>query len=159
VSGQTHRPRGLPRAAVPAFVSLYLLLGAVPAIVTMMAGYFMGSATDPLMNNFLIYLGVISVLMLTTIIGLSRGDLWGIRLFRLLAWCLLAMVIVGVIAAALLAAGMIGKGLIGARGTGEFGLVALVAACAPAWIMLHGLWHVSWLNPNSRPDEWEPPYQ
>ena len=88
-----HRPKGMPAAAIPAFISLYLLLGAVPAMALMVSGYFFGSAQDALMTNFLPYLAVVSILMLTVIVGLRRGDLWGIRLFRGLAWVLVALIV------------------------------------------------------------------
>ena len=152
-----HRPKGLPAAAIPAFISLYLLLGAVPAMALMVSGYFFGSAQDALMTNFLPYLAVVSILMLTVIVGLRRGDLWGIRLFRGLAWVLITMIGVVALAGFALWSGGVGHGLTGAKETGAFILVAAALCCVPAFILLRGLSRARWLDPLSLPNEWEPP--
>ena len=151
-----HRPKGMPAAAIPAFISLYLLLGAVPAMALMVSGYFFGSAEDALMANFFPYIAVLSVLMLTTIVGLRRGDLWGIRLFRGLAWVLVAMIVVVALAGLALWRGGVGRGLTGATETGAFMLIAAALCCVPAFIMRRGLRRVRWLDPLSLPNEWEP---
>ena len=152
-----HRPAGLPAAAIPAFISLYLLLGAVPALALMVSGYFFGSAKDALMANFFPYLAVVSILMLTVIVGLRRGDLWGIHLFRGLAWVLVAMIGVVALAGLALWRGGLGHGLTGEKESGAFILIAAALCCAPAFILLRGLRRVRWLNPFSSSNEWEFP--
>ena len=152
-----HRPKGLPAAAIPAFISLYVLLGAVPALALMVSGYFFGSAEDALMANFFPYLAVVSILMLTVIVGLRRGDLWGIRLFRGLAWVLVAMIVAVALAGLALWRSGVGRGLTGAKESGAFALIAAALCCAPAFVILRGLHRVRWLDPLSLPNEWEPP--
>ena len=147
----------MPAAAIPAFISLYLLLGAVPAMALMVSGYFFGSAEDALMANFFPYIAVLSVLMLTTIVGLRRGDLWGIRLFRGLAWVLVALIVVVLLASLALWRDAVGHGLTGAKESGTFVLIAVAVCCVPAFILLRGLHRVRWLDAHSLPNEWELP--
>lgn len=157
VNSTVHRTGGLPKAGIPAFVSLYLLLGVVPAVLLMISGDLVGSDGDVLLENFWAYLGAVSILLLLTIVGLKRGDVWGIRLFRAVARCLMAMMVFTFVAGLLLGTRVMGGRIAGAQESGLFSLVAIVACCIPAWLLLSGLRHVRWLDPRSLPSEWEPP--
>ncbi|MGI4797125.1 MAG: hypothetical protein ACRYG8_24345 [Janthinobacterium lividum] len=145
----------MPPAAGPALLSLYVLLGTVPALSLMMSGYFLNTGRDELLEHLGADVGGAGFLMLLTIFGLRRGDLWGIRLFRSLAWCLIGLVAVNLVAALMLSASIVGPSLPGARGTGEFTMIATLACLVAVVILIRGMQRIRWLDPHSLPHEWE----
>ena len=155
-AGIEHRPPGFPRAGVPAFLCLYLLLGIVPALALTLLGYLLHSPDDQLLGNFVPYVAGVSALLLTTVIGLGRGELWDIKLFRAIAWLLIGFMIVDAAAAIAILVGAVGIQP-GARTTAFFAIAVVVGCCLPAGILLRGMWFVRWLDVNALPHEWEAP--
>lgn len=150
-------PFSVPRQALRVIASFFLVAGSVPALWAMTAGPVFGSSHDLLDDYFPLYLVIVAAFVLGVIFAARTGRLWGLWLLRVAAQMLAAMVVTGLVGNGLLALGAVGNGTVAARASGEFGVIGLLICAPVAWLLLRGLTRVRWLDPRSRPEEWEPP--
>ena len=151
--GRLRRPRGAPKASNPAVLSFLLLWAATPwmglLVITVWNKWDFGVYFGAMGWNFLIgCLGVVIVVLL------NLGHLYAVALFRYVGFALaVAAVAIALCAAAMLAEG----GLPGAdRDAAQFILIFSAFMVPMAAILVRGLLRVRWLDPASKPSEWEP---
>ena len=149
------RPRGAPRAAVPALVAWYLLIGITCVEIAEFLPFFTGSD-----HGAFLLPGWVSaaVLVLLVIVGIGGGKLWAVRLFRWAVYgaaaCYLPILGIAIYA-------FVGEGpqqqdsLAPDMAIMQFILSALELIAF--FVLFRAFARVRWLDPRSLPKEWEPP--
>lgn len=151
------RSLSLPRKAVPVIPGLFIFWGLAPIIATLALGLVRGDGSDPLAGNLLWLLPLISGPTLVTIFGLRFGKRWAVQLLRWLGWIAAAITIVSAIIGLLVSLSLLGGQDRDAVLGGQFLMIAVTFAAPFGWLMLRTIRRVRWLDPRSRPSEWEPP--
>jgi len=147
------RPPGAPRSAIAAIVCFYLLGAIVPNVLALSLGDALHRDVFTPWMPWLI-LGETAVIVATTA-GLGAGKRIAVRVFYGLAWPIAGLYFPLLAINLLMALGLAP----GDQANGHDAVVTAVimGVALPCPILLvRALLSVRWLNPNSRPHEWEP---
>lgn len=145
------RPRGTPAQAVLAGGAFFVAAGFTFVELVYGIASLMHVGDEVVMLPTWI---VLSIVMLTVGIGVGRGKLWAVRLFRWLSFVSMALYLPLLVLALYLNAGPIPID----RGLAVVMFVSAVVKLLPFIIIYRALRKVRWLDPDSLPHEWEPPY-
>lgn len=148
------RPRGVPRAGLPAGIGFYILGCGVPDIAAMLYVVFIHAQPQFFVSCLPYLIAAQCVIILPFGIVLYRGNLVVLRVFRFLCFGLEVMEAVIVIAS-ILCIFLSPSGMY--RIIGIVALVFSVLMSPLAFFMHRALTRVRWLDPKSLPSEWEPP--
>ena len=146
-----NRPPGAPQAAVSALMAFFVVEG-----FTLIELY--GCLANVLGFDFssgylLVEIMVGATLMLITVIGMSRGKLWAVKLFRGITHAAAALY-----PAILAYAIYLDSGKTPIDPAGAWITFALSILQIPAFFVIYRAFkRVRWLDPKSLPQEWEPP--
>ena len=152
-SAKLRRPRGAPRASNPAVASFYLLWLSAPAMAWLMLTIWE-------QWDFSIYFGAITWFFAIGCVGvamvvlLNFGHVQAVALFRYTGFALAASALtIALWAIATIAIG----GMSSAAHTATVFVLIYSALMTPmAAVLVRGLLRVRWLDPTSKPSEWEP---
>ncbi|WP_282512248.1 hypothetical protein [Burkholderia cepacia] len=145
------RPRGGPRPVIVAAVGFFLGVGfSITELILGMASAFGIDHGDVLLPGWIL----ISVIMMPVGVGMGAGKLWAVRLFRWLSFGAMALYLPLLGLAFYLHAGPAPID----PGQAIVMFVSAVVKLPPLFILYRAIRTVRWLDPDSLPHEWEPPY-
>lgn len=150
-------PFSAPPAVYPVVVLLYLAQGSIPALLLMVCGSVLQPPRDLLGGQLLLYVLVVGGWLVALIVGLRNGRLWAVRAVRWTAGLLGLSTIAGLGVSLLLTLGAAGDGGRETMLLGRFGLGGFVICLLVLVVLWRRLGRVKWLDPQARPDQWEPP--
>lgn len=134
---------------------LYVVWCAVLPAVAMAVG-FAGLGYDPVMTIFLPLVALSGGPLLGVALGFRSGQVWAVRLIRILA-IMGTLLLIGVGGVGiLLALQKIGHGRHDQL-SGEFLLLVAAILTTPAVLLFRAIIRTRWLDPRSTAEEWEPP--
>lgn len=150
-------PLSVPKKAINVVIAIAMVLPFVLSNILGLVDLMIGSRISLLDQHLLLFIAAVGGWVLVLLFVVRSGRVIGLHLLRgtaaLDGFCFLA----GLVMAGALTFGFAADGSRHARLTGEFGIIMSAVVLPFLWFGLRGLRRVRWLDPQSSPEEWEPP--
>ena len=159
VGARRRYPRPALSAPKPALLAaglLFLAWGSAAPVSALALGAAL--KTDDLLGaNFPALVALSSIPFLAVALGCRAGAVWAIFLFRILAAIALLLAMIDLIGGVLISVGVVGFEPGTSQNTGVYICICAGVFLSLSLALIWSIHRVRWLDPYSRPDEWETP--